>query len=549
MPQTVNELLGPVPQGQQIPSVDSVLGPLSGPSSAVLPPWERIPLGLASAGARGIAYGLGAPGDLERLAVQGVNRVFGTNEPVDQGHLFWPTSETMLDVAQRAGLTGYPQLAPQSTLERLGQAGVTGLGAAAPLLMAGQPPIPTLAAGAAGGTAAQGAAELGAPPGVQLAVGLGAGLAGAGASRAGLAAFTRTPSHVASDLGTSETLQQAGIALQDSARDWTNQLPNKLKSIWSPVDEMIPRETGVPVTNFKSSLDAITTSAGSLAPLERLLRPALPERLRSALIDPITEDVRLGPASWNDVQKLRSTLGDAMSNPKIIQDIGQENLSRLYASVTADMRGAAGQTGDNALQAFDRANAESTRLYGIAEGPMSRIIAGSRPSADDPAPELVANRLLAAGRRGGSDLQVLRSEIPDAVDELGAAHLRLDPSGVGWSRLSPEAQVSLVPDSRDRAVLDAALPVRGKSELTRIGEHQLGLWLGNAIGSLAGHFVAPGLSPYVAGAVGELGGAAAPWMWRAARGAVTNPLAVAPGLLGAAAQPSMQYTIAQPQQP
>lgn len=277
---------------------------------------------------------------------------------------------------------------------------------------------------------------------------------------------------VAGAHGQSQTLQDAGQTLQDAGREWlTKTMPAKQDAAWSPVNSAMAGSPA-PLSATAAALKDINTSAGKLEPLTQLLKPGLPAQLQkvfdktigggegkeSTILDesgsPVTTPAT--PPTWEEVQKFRSTLGDAMSNPTTIRDVGQQNLARLYSSVTQDMRNAVGQSGgDGALAAFDAANAESRRLYGIAQGPLARVIGG--PTADvrfDPAPGKVAAGLLAGGKTGDRDIAALASEgLP--VGELAAAQLREAPAG--WSKLSPEAQATLVPDTAHRAVIDNAL--------------------------------------------------------------------------------------------
>jgi hypothetical protein len=292
--------------------------------------------------------------------------------------------------------------------------------------------------------------------------------------------------NVAQKLGPATTLQEGGDALQSAARNWvTTTLPKKLGDLWKPVDAAIPADTPVSVHVFKNALDEINDSAGALEKVAQQLKPSAPSRLLKALNDtlespagtaakpaqqaatglldaagnPIMKETAAAVApravTWGDVQKLRSTLGDAMSNPVIVKDVGAKNLSRLYAALSGDMRTAAAGIGDDTLKLFEDANAGSRQLYSIAEGPMSKVIASGKETAADSAPEVIASRLLNSGKKGASDLQILRQEIPEGVDQLAAAHLRtggLD----AWGKLAPEAKTALVPDTAAISTLDAS---------------------------------------------------------------------------------------------
>lgn len=401
---------------------------------------------------------------------------------------------------------------------------------------------------------------------------------------------------VASGLGSSRTLQDAGTALQAHARNWINTvLPSRLKATWAPVDAAIPPDSAVNLSAFGSALKDINSSAGALEPLATLLKPSAPKALGKALdsvgdLGELTEGEGGTPGvfKWQDVQKLRSTLGDAMSNPKVVNDIGAKNLERLYASLTSDMSTTA--IGKGAGDLFSAANQESRRLYQIGEGPMSRIVAGPRISAEDPAPEAVAKSLLSSAKSGASDLSTLRQEIPQGVNELAAANLRLDPKS--FARLPPESLGALVPNSDASATTLAALDAKdraqaaygqglglaqqakaaniaavqkartegnfahaseirnssaalaaAKGKLASIQAAQapptpmthglLGSAIGGAAGVIAPHLFGIAGNDLYHGAVGDIVGAAAPYLYKGAKGMVKNPKKLLPPALGA----------------
>lgn len=287
----------------------------------------------------------------------------------------------------------------------------------------------------------------------------------------------------AKTLGPSETLQQAGETLQSAARNWlTKTFPQKKEEIWAPVDAQIPDATQTPLFGFKAALNDINKDAGVLTPLTDLLKPSIPSRLakaldldvgtaagkpaqpavmgQSTLLDasgnPIAKVVKPAepgqPVTWADARRLRTVIGDAMGNPMTVRDIGEQNLAHMYAALTGDLRSAASEVGPDALQAFDDANVATTKLFDVAQGPVAKLVASGKKSADDPNPENVASSLLAGGKKGASDLAVLRNEMPDAVNDLGAVALKQG----RWSGLSPEARQQLVADANARQAVDSA---------------------------------------------------------------------------------------------
>jgi hypothetical protein len=127
----------------------------------------------------------------------------------------------------------------------------------------------------------------------------------------------------------------------------------------------------------------------------------------------------------------------------ILRDIGQQNAAALYAGLSKDLEAAATKAG--ATEEFAAANSETKRLYDIAQGPVSKIVASkSRDLANDPKPEEAAASLLAGGRKGDTDLAALKAE-SFPVGELASAALRDPAKAEKWmTGLSPEARETLL---------------------------------------------------------------------------------------------------------
>jgi len=278
--------------------------------------------------------------------------------------------------------------------------------------------------------------------------------------------------------------EATGVELQEAARNWLGKvLPSKVSAVWQPVDAALPPDTPVQLSGLIGALGGINNQAGVLAPLAKMLKSRLPaqmgktlddmlespgmvagtpaKREASGLLDdiglPVLKEtapaVPAKPITMADAQALRTAIGDAMADPTVLRDISAQNLSRLYASLTADMRAPHVKNGTAAL--FDSANTESVRLYQLAEGPFARLVASATRTADDMTPGKVVNRLLTDAKVDGSDLAALRGEIPGAVDRLAGLQLRTDPTG--WSKLTEQAKAALVSDPSHRRVITSAL--------------------------------------------------------------------------------------------
>ena len=296
---------------------------------------------------------------------------------------------------------------------------------------------------------------------------------------------------VAATQGASTTLQEAGLRLQAHARDWLGrQLPLQLGDLWSKVDANIPENVPTPLEGFRYALGNLGSDAGNLEPLAAYLKPRIPAQLRSTF-DSVFETpagnpakpAQMGPSSllgpdgrplqkvvapaqpaqpivWADAKALRSTLGEAMSDPKTINEVGRQNLSALYAGLTVDLKSTAEKQG--VLDEFNDANEGSKRLFDLAEGPVAKLVASKDATlASDPEPGKAAASLLSGGRTGDTQLAALR-EAGFPIGELGAAALRDDPQKLPalWNGLSQEGKAALLPQQADHATLDSALSLR-----------------------------------------------------------------------------------------
>lgn len=426
---------GPPPPGQQDTS------------------WSRYPKLLMNALTTGGAMVAGIPGDVSQMTNEGANAL--GLPPVSMP---LPTSNDLLGISNKLGMTNRPEAIPTGAAERYGTAGVEGLIAAAPAIATGGAALPNLLGGVASGLAAQGGKDI-SPDSKALPIIAGAA-GGLGVQGLSSLVAGNNIERIASSLGDSQTMQQAGSAAQDAARNWkTNIMPAKLATVSAPLDAAIPGESPVDLTNFTGVLSSINKKAGDLQPLADVLTESGPRQLQAALAkrndlsDLVEPGASSGGTTWANARQLRSIIGNAMSNPSIIKSIGQQNLSALYSGITQDLGTTASALGAGDLwQAY---NQESSRLYNFASGPLSKLISTENPALETIKPEDAASRLLSAGKKGASDLGALRAEVPDAVDELAAAHLR---GAQPWEKLSPEAKAALVPNTHDQQTLDLSVP-------------------------------------------------------------------------------------------
>ncbi len=268
--------------------------------------------------------------------------------------------------------------------------------------------------------------------------------------------------------GNSPDLDSAGRIVQQQARNWlTTELPKREAAAWAPVDAAIPGTTPTPIEGTLNALAAIRNKGGALSEAVAKLSPNIGAALEKPLakftpeggLADLTGEAPATP-TWNDVRTFRSALGEAMSNPMVLKDISRQQIERLYATVTDDLRGTAKAVSPEALDSFDLANNASKALRDFADGPISKIVTGSKPSPDDLAPGAVAKSLLNSGKTSAETLAALRADpaMAGPVDELASIHLRgVADNPKAWQALQPGAKVALVPDPADRAAVETLL--------------------------------------------------------------------------------------------
>lgn len=489
-PEVIQQLLAKS-KGKEVTDPEILKKLMQKAGEAPLPegPAENFTSGMAKgvkAIASGTASGLGLLGDLQAVA----NPYLG---PLGKSGTIFPRSgefNQLFGSLGRAAQAGLESLAPginldtrpKNKLEEYEMNALRGAASAAPIAALTGGLGGLLASGAGGGVGAQAGNDLfegnpSAQPWAEFGGGLLGGLTGQSLLRAGARAFHGPPvEQVARGLGDATTLQEAGTHLQEQARIWRNQImPAQMAQAWAPIDNFMGGVQAVGVQNYQGRLNALTRQVGGmLGTSSARLSPSLIQNLNDMLWQEWVRGQRF--PSWQELKDFRTKLGDALDTPELVESGGSANLRSLYGALTDDMRAAvlSQPNGQNMVRELENANRTSKALFDFAEGPLSKVITDRRVAGAgaDPRirPEDAAARLLSAGRKGASDIAALRGAIPEAVDQLAAASLRLEPGQAGaraWPRLSPEAKEALVADPQARRILDSELPLTPPTTMTQ----------------------------------------------------------------------------------
>lgn len=248
-------------------------------------------------------------------------------------------------------------------------------------------------------------------------------------NRAAVDQFGRAVDDTASQLhfnatgqsGVVPTAPVAGQAAQDAIRDWrwNAQNPDSFVAtqdrLYAPVNAKM---TGQPVdpSGYRASLQAAAQD-----PALNLLPDVQAQFARQKfadLSDALDKNAPPGKMlTWDQAQAIRRQHGDMMSTPSFQQDLGDRALSSTYGGIAGDLeRAADGQGVGNAYRA---ANAYSTQGHNFINRVLNRAVTANNPSQEI-APDAAARNLLNAN---GSDLQLLRQNIPQAADAIAGYKL------------------------------------------------------------------------------------------------------------------------------
>lgn len=180
---------------------------------------------------------------------------------------------------------------------------------------------------------------------------------------------------------------------------------------------------------------------------DALKNPRLAQLMQAAEKDAIANN---GQLRWGTIKALRSEIGEAISNPQLVDNIPKGQLKQLYGALTEDMKQAA-TLAPNGLRAFNRANSFYTAGSNRIEGTLQRTV-------DARVPEQAFNLAMQGSKQGATDLWALRRSVskssPDQWGEVSSAVLNnlgrkaggefsLESFLTQWNRIGPEAKAAL----------------------------------------------------------------------------------------------------------
>lgn len=256
------------------------------------------------------------------------------------------------------------------------------------------------------------------------------------AAEQGANEFANSIENTAQGLGSSRTMTDAGLALQQGARDWMKNWRGQQQLAEAAVTAKVAPNTPVDVGDVQKLLNDLASKMPSAKPIADIMTNPVYNKLSNALNASAAPQYAVAQTlpggarivqqtgsslPWTDMRAWRSAVGDELQNSLLSKDGNQEAWRRLYGSLSGALGDAATKAG--AGSEWAAANSITNKGHLFTETTLSDIL--NHPGAQNTVrPEDAAQVALNGAGRGGSTLQMLRQEMPQASDELAAFKLR-----------------------------------------------------------------------------------------------------------------------------
>lgn len=248
-----------------------------------------------------------------------------------------------------------------------------------------------------------------------------------------LGEFGDSAEKVAGMFGTASTLQEAGKSIQDEGKSWLSNWQTAKDGAWDKVNNVIGKTTPIPTSNTTNTINKITSSAQGNDALNELLKSPLTKNTINVL------QAGNGALSWGQASALRTHVGQMLENPMLVGGPEQAQAKMLYGALTQDMKAGAFSTGNKAaVDAFNNANSLTSNGHFYIDNVLGDVMKAN--------PEQAAKGLLSGAATGGTQLQLLRQQMPKAADQLAATSIRRmgagESEGASGNAISPSRWLS-----------------------------------------------------------------------------------------------------------
>ena len=247
--------------------------------------------------------------------------------------------------------------------------------------------------------------------------------------------------------------ERAGRAIERGMDTFKGNTGATKRALYWQVDQLMPGQKPVNLSNtWREVVQLTTPTPGAQATTTALINPRI-QQLRETLQQDIAAGG--GQISYEAMKRIRSDIGEAITDFSLSPDTPTRELKRLYGALSRDMEEAAKAQGPAAVAAAKRAN-NYTRAVADRMETVQRVI------DKNGGPEKVFEAAMAGTRDGGTTLRAVMQSLPqDGQKAVTAAVIKRmglatpgaqDAAGdvfsaqtflTNWNRVSPEAKRAL----------------------------------------------------------------------------------------------------------
>lgn len=247
--------------------------------------------------------------------------------------------------------------------------------------------------------------------------------------------------------------ERAGRAIERGMDTFKGNTGATKRALYWQVDQLMPGQKPVNLSNtWREVVQLTTPTPGAQATTTALINPRI-QQLR----DTLQQDIAAGGGqiSYEAMKRIRSDIGEAITDFSLSPDTPTRELKRLYGALSRDMEEAARAQGPAAVAAAKRAN-NYTRAVADRMETVQRVI------DKNGGPEKVFEAAMAGTRDGGTTLRAVMQSLPQegqkAVSAAVIKRMGLATPGAqdaagdvfsaqtfltNWNRVSPEAKRAL----------------------------------------------------------------------------------------------------------
>ena len=251
----------------------------------------------------------------------------------------------------------------------------------------------------------------------------------------------------ASALSEKSSPMMAGRAIEEGITGpggFTDTFRKTSQELYDRLDSFVPQNLRVPVVATRNALDELNAPIPGAPKLSKFFQNARMQGIREALIQdtttqagavsqlgPVQQELlgQLAPAEQTAIsaglmdgklpyvalKKLRTLVGNELSDSSLVGDVPRSKWRALYAALSKDMESAVNATGDPAaIQSFKRANAYTKAGH-------DRMDSVLKPIIDRDAPEKIFAAAMAGTKQGDTTIHSVMQSLPPAQQKILAS--------------------------------------------------------------------------------------------------------------------------------